>query len=136
MLSFALSLMDYRVLLVEDEDFRVRHFRAICDALSGSLSIDLKVVGEGNPALRAIESFRPHVVFMDTHFPQGPGYGVWEEVPSHIRESTAVVGLCSEAQYVFGFQQVGADDFIDKTYLSAPLVHRTLEYLSSRYQWD
>ncbi len=85
---------------------------------------DTKIVGDGEEALRAVESYRPDLILLDLMLPGIDGYQVCREVRS--KEDIPIIMLSAKGEIfdkVLGLE-MGADDYMQKPFDSKELVAR------------
>ena len=91
------------------------------------------IVGDGESALRALDSFSPNLIILDLMLPGIDGYQVCREVRA--KSSTPIIMLSAKGEVfdkVLGLE-LGADDYILKPFDSKELVARVKAVLR-RYQ--
>ena len=85
---------------------------------------DTKIVGDGESALEAVNSFSPNLILLDLMLPGIDGYQVCREVRS--RSGVPIIMLSAKGEIfdkVLGLE-LGADDYIEKPFDSKELVAR------------
>lgn len=82
------------------------------------------IVGDGESALTAVDSFAPNLILLDLMLPGIDGYQVCREV--HAKNQTPIIILSAKGEVfdkVLGLE-LGADDFMEKPFDSKELVAR------------
>ncbi|HKM35396.1 MAG TPA: response regulator transcription factor [Lachnospiraceae bacterium] len=82
------------------------------------------IVGDGESALTAVNSFAPNLILLDLMLPGIDGYQVCREV--HAKSQTPIIILSAKGEVfdkVLGLE-LGADDFVEKPFDSKELIAR------------
>lgn len=82
------------------------------------------IVGDGESALEAVDSFRPNLILLDLMLPGIDGYQVCREVRA--KQQTPIIMLSAKGEIfdkVLGLE-MGADDYMEKPFDSKELVAR------------
>ena len=109
-----------RVLIVDDDN-------NIAELVSLYLTkecFDTMIVGDGEAALAAFESFGPNMILLDLMLPGMDGYQVCREIRA--KSQTPIIMLSAKGEIfdkVLGLE-LGADDYIEKPFDSKELVAR------------
>lgn len=109
-----------RVLIVDDDN-------NIAELVSLYLTkecFETMIVGDGESALTAVESFNPNLILLDLMLPGIDGYQVCREVRA--KSQTPIIMLSAKGEIfdkVLGLE-LGADDYIEKPFDSKELVAR------------
>lgn len=109
-----------RVLIVDDDN-------NIAELISLYLTkecFETMIVGDGESALTAAESFNPNLILLDLMLPGIDGYQVCREVRA--KSQTPIIMLSAKGEIfdkVLGLE-LGADDYIEKPFDSKELVAR------------
>ena len=85
---------------------------------------DTLIVGDGESALRAVETFAPNLILLDLMLPGIDGYQVCREVRA--KNSVPIIMLSAKGEIfdkVLGLE-LGADDYMEKPFDSKELVAR------------
>ena len=85
---------------------------------------ETKIVGDGEEALSAVESFEPDLILLDLMLPGMDGYQVCREVRSS--KDIPIIMLSAKGEIfdkVLGLE-MGADDYMEKPFDSKELVAR------------
>ncbi|MCL2259755.1 MAG: response regulator transcription factor [Fibromonadales bacterium] len=113
--------MQYKVLVVEDEEF-------IRDGLQECLEMEdyqVAVAGDGDEALQKADEFLPHLILLDVMMPKKNGFDVCrllrKKYPSLVIIMLTAKG--EEASKVMGLN-IGADDYITKPFSTLELLAR------------
>jgi len=113
--------MQYKVLIVEDEEF-------IRDGLQECLEMEdyqIAVAGDGDEALQKADEFLPHLVLLDVMMPKKNGFDVCrllrKKYPALVIIMLTAKG--EEASKVMGLN-IGADDYITKPFSTLELLAR------------
>ena len=115
-----------KILIVDDDE-------NIAELLSLYLTkecFDTQMVYDGEEALRAFDSYQPNLILLDLMLPGIDGYQVCREIRS--RSNVPIIMLSAKGEVfdkVLGLE-LGADDYIIKTYYSKELVARVKAFLS------
>ncbi len=109
-----------KILIVDDDN-------NIAELISLYLTkecFETKIVGDGESALAAIESFEPNLMLLDLMLPGIDGYQVCREVRT--KSSLPIIMLSAKGEIfdkVLGLE-LGADDYMEKPFDSKELVAR------------
>ncbi len=109
-----------KILIVDDDN-------NIAELISLYLTkecFETKIVGDGESALAAIESFEPNLMLLDLMLPGIDGYQVCREVRA--KSSLPIIMLSAKGEIfdkVLGLE-LGADDYMEKPFDSKELVAR------------
>ena len=85
---------------------------------------DTMIVGDGESALKMVDSFSPNLILLDLMLPGIDGYQVCREVRSH--SNIPIIMLSAKGEIfdkVLGLE-LGADDYMEKPFDSKELVAR------------
>ena len=85
---------------------------------------DTMIVGDGESALKMVDSFSPNLILLDLMLPGIDGYQVCREVRSH--SNIPIIMLSAKGEIfdkVLGLE-LGADDYMEKPFDSQELVAR------------
>ena len=85
---------------------------------------ETKIVGDGEAAIAAVESFEPDLILLDLMLPGKDGYQVCREVRT--KHQTPIIMLSAKGEIfdkVLGLE-LGADDYMEKPFDSKELVAR------------
>ncbi|WP_258359145.1 AAA family ATPase [Moorella sulfitireducens] len=86
---------------------------------------DIKVIGEagdGEEAVRAVESLRPDVVLMDINLPGMDGIAASEAISNRVPETAIVIiSIQKESEYLRKAMAAGARDYLVKPFTSSEL---------------
>ncbi|MDH3973202.1 MAG: PAS domain S-box protein [Deltaproteobacteria bacterium] len=103
-------------IMIVDDDESMR------DLLKGRLEkMDVSFIeaGNGEEAIQCLERALPHLIFIDTHMPGMSGLELLERlrnIPDTEKTPVIVVSVDKSMEAMDGFTQLGADDFIEKTF--------------------
>ena len=109
-----------RILIVDDD-------ANIAELISLYLTkecFETMIVGDGESALLAVESFQPNLILLDLMLPGIDGYQVCREVRA--KQQTPIIMLSAKGEIfdkVLGLE-MGADDYMEKPFDSKELVAR------------
>ncbi|MBD5460921.1 MAG: response regulator transcription factor [Lachnospiraceae bacterium] len=109
-----------RILIVDDDS-------NIAELISLYLTkefFETMIVGDGEAALEAVESFRPNLILLDLMLPGIDGYQVCREIRTKL--PTPIIMLSAKGEVfdkVLGLE-LGADDYMEKPFDSKELVAR------------
>lgn len=109
-----------RILIVDDD-------ANIAELISLYLTkecFETMIVGDGESALVAVESFQPNLILLDLMLPGIDGYQVCREVRA--KQQTPIIMLSAKGEIfdkVLGLE-MGADDYMEKPFDSKELVAR------------
>ncbi|MCL2284166.1 MAG: response regulator transcription factor [Fibromonadales bacterium] len=113
--------MQYKVLIVEDEEF----IRAGLQECLEMEDYQVDVAGDGEEALLKADEFLPHLVLLDVMMPKKNGFDVCrilrKKYPSLVIIMLTAKG--EEASKVLGLN-IGADDYITKPFSTLELLAR------------
>ncbi|MGN0346512.1 MAG: response regulator [Lachnospiraceae bacterium] len=118
-----------RILIVDDDE-------NIAELISLYLTkecFETKIVGDGESAIDAVDSFQPNIILLDLMLPGIDGYQVCRQVRT---KSTVPIIILSAKGEVFDKVlglELGADDYMEKPFDSKELVARVKAVLR-RYQ--
>ncbi len=109
-----------KILIVDDDE-------NIAELISLYLTkecFDTMIVGDGEAALEAVESFHPNLILLDLMLPGIDGYQVCREVRAKHQIPIIILSAKGEVfDKVLGLE-MGADDFMEKPFDSKELVAR------------
>ena len=115
--------MNHKVLIVEDEP---KLAELLQDYLQQA-SIDTLIVGDGDKAIAAIESFKPNLLLLDIMLPNKDGLTLCREIRSlaHMQSLPIIMTTAKvdEIDRLLGLE-MGADDYICKPYSPREVVAR------------
>ena len=109
-----------RILIVDDDN-------NIAELIALYLTkecFETKIVGDGEAALEAVESFEPNLILLDLMLPGIDGYQVCREVRA--KNSVPIIMLSAKGEVfdkVLGLE-LGADDYMEKPFDTKELVAR------------
>ena len=109
-----------KILIVDDD-------QNIAELISLYLTkecFETMIVGDGESALRALDSFSPNLIILDLMLPGIDGYQVCREVRA--KSSTPIIMLSAKGEVfdkVLGLE-LGADDYMEKPFDTKELVAR------------
>lgn len=109
-----------KILIVDDDE-------NIAELISLYLTkecFETMIVGDGEAALTAVDSFEPNLILLDLMLPGIDGYQVCREVRA--KQQTPIIILSAKGEVfdkVLGLE-LGADDFMEKPFDSKELVAR------------
>ena len=122
----------YRILIVDDKWSN----RQLLIRLLNPLGFELKEASNGEEALKAWETFEPHLIWMDMRMPVMDGYEATKQIKSHLKgQATAVIALTAstleeERAVVLS---AGCDDFVRKPFREEIIFEKMAQYLGVRY---
>lgn len=109
-----------KILIVDDDE-------NIAELISLYLTkecFETMIVGDGESALTAVDSFSPNLILLDLMLPGIDGYQVCREVRTHSQIPIIILSAKGEVfDKVLGLE-LGADDFMEKPFDSKELVAR------------
>ena len=109
-----------KILIVDDDN-------NIAELISLYLTkecFETMIVGDGESALLAVESFQPNLILLDLMLPGIDGYQVCREVRA--KQQTPIIMLSAKGEVfdkILGLE-LGADDYIVKPFSNAELLMR------------
>lgn len=109
-----------RVLIVDDDN----NIAELISLYFTKECFETMIVGDGESALVAVESFSPNLILLDLMLPGIDGYQVCREVRT--KAQTPIIMLSAKGEVfdkVLGLE-LGADDYIEKPFDSKELVAR------------
>ena len=83
---------------------------------------DTMIVGDGESALKMVDSFSPNLILLDLMLPGIDGYQVCREVRSH--SNIPIIMLSAKGEIFDKVLGLGADDYMEKPFDSKELVAR------------
>ena len=120
--------MAHSVLVVDDEPNIVRSL----EFLMNQAGYEVRIVRDGEQALRAIADEPPDLILLDVMMPKRDGYQVCSEVRANPDwRDIRIIMLTAkgqEAEREKGIQ-LGADDYITKPFSTRALVRKVREHL-------
>jgi len=121
--------MAHRVLIVEDEPNIVTSL----EFLMRQRGYETDVARDGDEALTAVESFRPHLVLLDVMLPRRDGFEVCQRLRADGWTELKIVMLTAKGRDVEIEKglSVGADAYVTKPFSTADLVERVAELLEA-----
>lgn len=109
-----------KILIVDDDE----HIAELISLYLIKECFETMIVGDGESALTAVDSFDPNLILLDLMLPGIDGYQVCREVRA--KRQTPIIILSAKGEVfdkVLGLE-LGADDFMEKPFDSKELVAR------------
>ena len=109
-----------KILIVDDDN----NIAELISLYMTKECFETKIVGDGESALEAVDSFAPNLILLDLMLPGIDGYQVCREVRT--KNSVPIIMLSAKGEVfdkVLGLE-LGADDYIEKPFDSKELVAR------------
>lgn len=109
-----------KILIVDDDE----NIAELISLYLNKECFETMIVGDGEAALTAVESFEPNLILLDLMLPGMDGYQVCREVRA--ARQTPIIILSAKGEIfdkVLGLE-LGADDFMEKPFDSKELVAR------------
>lgn len=121
----------YRILVVED---KLENRQLLMDLLT-PIGFEVQTATNGQEAIAIVQSFSPHLIWMDIRMPGMDGYAVTRQIKARDCPPPAIIALTSSA-----FEEerqtalsAGFDDFVRKPFRAETIFAKMAEHLGVRY---
>lgn len=121
----------YRILVVED---KLENRQLLMELLT-PIGFEVQVAIDGQDAIAIVQSFSPHLIWMDIRMPVMDGYAVTRLIKARDCPSPVIIALTSSA-----FEEdrqialaAGFDDFVRKPFRAETIFAKMAEHLGVRY---
>lgn len=121
----------YRILVVED---KLENRQLLMELLT-PIGLEVQTATNGQEAIAIVQSFSPHLIWMDIRMPGMDGYAVTRQIKARDCPPPVIIALTSSA-----FEEerqtalsAGFDDFVRKPFRAETIFAKIAEYLGVRY---
>jgi CheY-like chemotaxis protein len=121
----------YRILVVDDK----LENRQLLMELLIPIGFEVQTATNGQDAIAIVQSFSPHLIWMDIRMPGMDGYAVTRQIQVSESHPPVIIALTSSA-----FEEdrqialaAGFDDFVPKPFRAETIFAKMAEYLGIRY---
>lgn len=121
----------YRILVVED---KLQNRQLLMELLT-PIGFEVQAATNGQEAIAIVQSFSPHLIWMDIRMPVMDGYAVTRQIQARDCSPPVIIALTSSA-----FEEdrqialaAGFDDFVRKPFRAETIFAKMAEHLGVRY---
>jgi PAS domain S-box-containing protein len=125
----------YRILVADDNDTH----RQLLVRLLQSIGLEVREANHGQMAIALWQSWRPHLIWMDTRMPELDGYTATQrirelEAGQRVTKIIALTANAFEENRVQALDS-GCDDFVRKPFQISQLFNKMADHLGLAYQY-